>query len=61
MKSCEQFSEKIDCDLATPKECNDTKVAVVKYCSHKECAGEYTLQNGSSTIVQSQSKANTSD
>ena len=40
-ESCAVFTEKINCDLnATAKECKETKVALIKYCSHSECAGD---------------------
>ena len=42
-ESCDMFTEKINCGLnATAKECKETKVALVKYCSHSECAGDYS-------------------
>ena len=42
VKSCELLYEKINCDLnGTAKECKETRAALVKHCSHKECAGDY--------------------
>ena len=42
LKNCKIFSEKVNCDLnATAKECKETEVALIKHCSHKECAGNY--------------------
>ena len=41
VESCNKFSKTINCELnTTTKECEETKVSVVKYCSSKECQGD---------------------
>ena len=42
LKNCEMFSENVNCDLnAMTSECNETRVALIKHCTHKECGGKY--------------------
>ena len=44
MKICEQFTEKVNCDLgATAKVCEKYKVVLIKHCSYKECAGDLCI------------------
>ena len=41
LKNCEMFSENVNCDLnAMTSECNETRVALIKHCTHKECGGK---------------------
>ena len=42
LKNCEMFSENVNCDLnAMTSECNETRVALIKHCTNKECGGKY--------------------
>ena len=42
LKNCEMFSENVNCDLnAMTSECNETRVALIKHCTHKECGSKY--------------------
>ena len=44
MESCDKFSKIVNCELnTTVKECEETKASVIKYCSSKECQGDYNL------------------
>ena len=39
------FSENVNCDLnTTASECKETKVALIKHCTHKECGGTFHLK-----------------
>jgi len=41
VKNCKQFTEKVNCDLGASAEvCEKTKLAFIKHCSYKECAGD---------------------
>ena len=45
LKNCEMFSENVNCDLnTTASECKETKVALIKHCTHKECGGTFHLK-----------------
>ena len=43
VESCKRFNQRINCELSsntTVKECEETKVSLIKYCSSKECQGD---------------------
>ena len=45
LENCEMFSENVNCDLnTTASECKETKVALIKHCTHKECGGTFHLK-----------------
>ena len=42
VEGCKFFSKKIKCDLnTTAQECETAKASLTKYCSSKECQGDY--------------------
>ena len=44
VESCKLFSTKIKCHLnTTAQECERTKTSLAKYCSTKECEGDYRV------------------
>ena len=44
VESCKLFSKLIKCDLnTTAQECERTKTSLAKYCSNKECEGNYRV------------------
>lgn len=42
VESCKNFSKMVNCEFnTTTKECEEAKVSVIKYCSSKECQGDF--------------------
>ena len=52
VESCKLFTKTINCDLnTTAQECEDTKASFTKYCSNKECQGDYVMTPGMMTCI----------
>ena len=40
VENCKLFSKKVNCDLKV-QECEEAKASLSKYCSSKECPGQW--------------------